>query len=53
MTALHYAVENKNREMTAHLLFEGADPNAATQDGTTPLILAVSKQQPMIRNNFV
>ena len=34
--------------MAARLLFQGAEANASTREGTTPLILAVIQRQTMI-----
>ena len=41
LTALHYAALTGSVEMTTFLLEHGADPNAVSEDGETPLHLAV------------
>ncbi len=43
VTALHYAV-SKSPEMTASLLLAGADPNARTKAGETPMHRAASSR---------
>lgn len=40
-TALHYAANNGNKPAINYLLSKKADPNSTTQDGTTPLQLAI------------
>jgi hypothetical protein len=40
-TALHYAVMGKNPQSVRLLIDAGLDPNAADEDGQTPLLLAV------------
>ncbi len=40
-TPLSYAVEQSNKEMIEVLLNAGADPNAKTEGGRTPLIIAI------------
>lgn len=42
MTDLHFAVISKNRQLIEILLYNGWNPNALTNDGYTPLTLAVS-----------
>lgn len=40
-TALYRAVEEKRADLASLLLFSGADPNIATDTGTTPLMASV------------
>jgi len=40
-TPLHSAARETNKEIVADLLNGGADPNAQTKDGTTPLMLSI------------
>jgi ankyrin repeat protein len=42
MTALHYAVSDRNYGAVACLLKQGADPNALTAEGMSPLMLSDS-----------
>jgi ankyrin repeat protein len=44
-TALHYAVSKSNKNIIKILLASGADLNAATIGGDTPLIKAISFNQ--------
>ncbi|XP_008555100.1 ankyrin repeat and SOCS box protein 3 [Microplitis demolitor] len=43
-TALHYAVQNKNREAVKFLLERGADVNVETEDKLQPINLAVNNR---------
>lgn len=45
-TALHYALEKRDRKAAELLLDAGADPNSREKNGITPLMMAVRKYDP-------
>ena len=46
--AIHYAASNGNKKMIEFLIKNGADVNAVTADGKTPLSLAGTSQPEII-----
>ncbi len=53
LTALHYAVEQRNPKMAEMLLKNGADINARDSSGNTPLHRAISKGKDNIQTIFL
>lgn len=49
-TALHWAVDNNDVEMTRLLLENGADPNAYTRNGLAVLVYPVLRSQEIIKH---
>ena len=45
-TPVHYAIKTGQTDLLTYLLSRGADPNAETNEGLTPLALATQCNRP-------